>query len=184
MKEKRYQHERGERQEARILELLKEEPMTGFQLSDALFLSRHQIHVHLRRLMEQPNRRVRIADFQPNPGRSRAIYALGSRPDEKLVTVQKRRIVDALRDLDAPITARELADQVGLEYPNMIRYLRQLRTGKMKRVYIADWTWHHLSATPMFMAGAKDDAKRPREMPHNPMATVRSAASIFAPLGI
>lgn len=76
----------AQRRIARILEVLKDGPITARELADSIHCSHSLATLYLRKLMEKP-RRVRIADHDIVCARVVPMYGLGDTPDRKYVAM-------------------------------------------------------------------------------------------------
>lgn len=176
-----YQKERGERQMGRVMELLTRGPMTSYQLADAMHLSRQNVLVALRRLMERPNRRVYLHTFELRTGRPRYVFALGNKPNMTIERFQCERIIKRVEDVTVPWNLYRLASLLQMEYGTVKIYMRHLIRGK--KVHVADWGWSDRTAYPLYLIGKGHDVPRPKSKP-KPVRSVSRPAGIFAALGI
>jgi hypothetical protein len=178
-----YQKERGERQEKRILEALASRPMTAYELAEKLFLSRHCVQVHVKRLMKRPNRRVHIASYEVGGGgRPKHVYALGAGNNVTISAYQQGRILDILSETAIPKSAYQIAELIGMGYGIVKIYVRGLR--KAHRIHVATWLWSNKTPMPMYLAGRDEDAPKPTKRDLAPHRVVTAPQGIFAMLGI
>lgn len=176
-----YQKERGERQQARILDALAGKQMTSLQIAAALHLSRATTLKHLTILRKRPNKRVyvRALILKSGIGRPEIIYACGSKNDATVRKVQETRILDVLEELTMPQSARQIADAAGLTHPNMKNYIRSLKGSR--KIYVAKWAWSNQTRVPMYLAGDAEDAPK-RPMREKVVITPAAPRSWFASL--
>lgn len=167
-----YQKERGDRQIARILELLAEKPMTATELGRVMGLTKSGVHIYLRRLQEEP-RKVRVCDYQRNGGRPFSIYGLGSGPDAELIRaklikkpkvvndgrVQCEAILAAIRG--NPSTVAQIAARLSVSIAYVRKYLDQMHAER--RVWVSRWAHPEGrgSLSRVWAVGAGKDAPYP-----------------------
>lgn len=162
---------RREYQRGRILNALKDGPLTAKQLGERLYLSRSGITIHLSDMKAETPRLVRIAGYYPSSSGQRAapMYGLGSKPDAKYVRTRapKGKVTAAdrkkqiLKLLAAKkLTAAEVNDEVRLKRAR-IYVLELYAEGSL---HISGWQQRPSggSPAPVYAAGSSLDAPRPR----------------------
>lgn len=176
-----YQKDRGERQQKRILEALASCPMTAHQLSDRLHLCRHRIQVHVRRLMQRPNRRVHIAAYEVGGGgRPRHIYALGSGRNVGIGAYQQGRIVDMLTETSIPRTAYQIGELMNMRYGIVKIYVCALR--QAGRIHVVGWMWSKKTPMALYVVGKGENVPRPTKRDVAPERVLAAPQTWFSVL--
>jgi biotin operon repressor len=171
-----FQKERGERQEARILAVLAERPMTSRQLAEKLSLSVDSIIIYVNHLRTSP-RRIYACGFAPNGyAKPSQVFALGDLPCVVFgQSIGDRHRVLLQYWLKTPRSGAELELLMGLSRVSVMNYLADLRDAKpAKLVHIKE---HRQVAgqgaqRPVYALGNKPDA----------VARRRTSAEIWAGL--
>lgn len=177
-----YQKDRGERQEARILDILTEGPKTAYALAEIMHLSRFRVQRYLNRMMELPNRRAHICGFEMATNRPRFLYDAGEGKNMRVGTYWRNRLLLALEESAGPASVKQLCSRIGLRYGTSLPYVRSLR--KSNRIHIAEWAWSAKTAVPLYVIGKGDDAPKPTKRPEIAPRRVATRTSVFAALGL
>lgn len=162
---------RAAQHEARILELLAEQPRTLTQLATATGLSLDSMYLYRNRLVAAP-KRIYVCGHEATPARPAPIYAVGDQPDVVFVAVKKpklpedrkdraRRLLLELLQEDAQ-TAEQAGIRLNLSTSRARSYISELR--KQRKAYIKRWQHpgKRGDLAPVYALGNKKDAPKPR----------------------
>lgn len=168
-------HKMGERQIARILALIANEPLSQAEISKRLHISKSSVNGFIKVLLAEKPRRLYIAGWSPSTGKSpiRLLQA-GRKPDEPYIRIQDRRKVrwqieranrrraEVLALLAMPQTARQLAARMGIRLATLIGYVREHRAAG--RIHIKGWILPigTGSQSPVYALGNAPDKERVR----------------------
>lgn len=178
-----YQKERGERQEARIIDALTDGPKTCYELADILHIARWTVHKYLVRLMDKANKLIHVCGFRLNGGRPMYLYDIGNKRNATLETFQRRRILKVLESIGKPTSTAQIAVILGESYGTINRYMNSLK--KKNHAHIAEWEWSYKTPVGLYLAGKGEDAPRPTKWPDaRPTKRAIPRSSIFAALGL
>lgn len=168
--------EHGLEQMNRMEAIIAIEPMSAEQLADAMGCTRSNIVIYLRRLRESTPPRAHIFDYAPpveHGGRPRPIYAAGDAPDEEFIAKRKpkqecratRARALILSKLVTPMTSAELSSMIHLSKSRTLKYLKELREGETRQVYICSWSTADARGdiAPLYKLGNLPDKKKPRQ---------------------
>lgn len=175
-----YQSERGERQQVRVLDALTDGPSTSFRLADQLHMSRQTVHKYLRRLMQQPNRRIYVCGYESEKGRPTFVYDIGNKRNVTLARHQMGRILAVLEQSETPIGIRQVGARIGVSVETARRYMRTLK--KKEKIHVVKWVWASTAPLGLYVAGPGEDAPKLKKRPVVTRLTPRSG--IFAALGL
>lgn len=169
----RFRKAYGEFNERRIIDALRREPMTIFQIADMLGITRGGATFYMTRLRKQKRARV-VSHIKNVTGMPLPVFGIGGEPDAVYIANKPRKqnlgdrkaktIGAMLALLDKPRTAADLGERLGKSASIMRQYLRELRDEK--RVRIADWkrTGSRNAWAPAYKVGnAKDKPMPERE---------------------
>jgi hypothetical protein len=170
-----YQRERGERQEKRMLELLKEQPRTAHALAAAMHTGRSNVEIYIRRL--RAKLQIFKSDHEPRvTGRPAPVWAVGAGQDVEYVPKRistpipstEDRVAQARKFLCSAHTSADLAAHLNLTRGRANRLIAILRTPdpKGKRVlFICGWRHpgHRGDLSPIYKVGSKPDVPKPKE---------------------
>lgn len=174
-------HARGEAKSRRIIDALRNNPMTTRQIAEALDISESGAALQLRKLRDNP-RRVHISGYYLSPGtqgQPAPIYSVGNRPHAEYTRInipgrkttsaeRRQQIIDLLTE--RPRTMAELSEAIHIVREAVGRHMRMLRKPGSKQVYIRRWQHPSKIAAPgvggdwapVYAAGDKPDKKKPR----------------------
>jgi transcriptional regulator with XRE-family HTH domain len=160
---------RTDRVNARILELLAKERLTGRQIAERLHMAYGGICAYLRKLQAEP-RKVRICDYLRSGGESASIFELGSAPDapyhrakKVVVTQAEQRRKQILTELKEPKSVVILAARLGISETMVRVYLREFREEKL--IFTARWEPSNGNPVPFYQAGKGENAPKPERRP-------------------
>lgn len=158
---------------ARILELLKDGPLTRLEISEKLSLSQSTAHHNLTRLQAEP-RKIHVCGWVRTSGNPHRQFALGDKPDVPFVPLHQvvkpevdtvavacKRIVSALVRHQS---VQELATSLGCSVAYVRKYIAILLAESPRRIYVK--TWRRPTGpgglTKVYAIGNKPDAQPPR----------------------
>jgi predicted ArsR family transcriptional regulator len=166
-----YQQYRGERQIARILAAVANEPMTARELAAHVNLHVSSVLIYTQRLMAEP-RQLRVAAYAPcSRGKPAPMYGPGDAPDVDYIGTRKPRVGERLEKqrarvlaaMASPCTAEQLGVKLSLTVSRARVYIRELR--KAKQAYIQSWASPPARGdlAPVYALGSKADKPKPRQ---------------------
>lgn len=163
--------EYGLSQERRIIDMVRNNPMSEFKIAEALGITRNATTIYMSRMRKQ--KRIRIVAYVKNPsGRPLPIFGAGAGDDLVYVPVRHRNTekrpdpAEAMRAailklLEAPHLAGEIGEKLHRTRSIIARYIRQLRAEK--KVRIASWrqVGERNGWAPVYKVGDMKDKRRP-----------------------
>lgn len=163
----------GEYQKRRIIDALRRQPMTEWQLAEQFGVVRNTITMHMTELRRQ-NRVHRSSYIKSVSGRPLPVYSAGNQPDAVYVPkkVRKPKQPDRVETMKAAIlallvrnhTAIELGEKLNRSASVIRFYIREMRTARLVR--IADWkqSGARNGWAPVYRVGKAADKPRPARL--------------------
>lgn len=171
---KKNSREYGLLQERRIIDALRRQPMTEYEMADMFKVVRNTITVYMTRMRRE--NRVHVARYIKNPtGRPRPVFAAGAGVDAEYVVVRYRSKVKQpdriaatrerlLQLLETPHTVEQLTTILHLSASVVRARVRDLRLEKKVRIS----GWRHAGSrngwAPAYKVGSEADKKRPKPL--------------------
>lgn len=173
MEPKKNTKEFGDWQKRRIIDALRREPMTEWQLADLLGVVRNTVTMHMTQLRKE-GRVYRASYIRSVTGRPLPVYGAGKHPDaiytpKKVVKPKQPCRVTAVKTamlilLQKPHTTVQLSAKLNRSASVIRFYILQLR--REKQIRIAQWkqTGDRNGWAPCYKIGFTEDRPRPPKM--------------------